>query len=201
MAQNITGESMNWKKRLQYFTLSVVVSYTCTWRRKVVISQEGHHSPCVEIHVDYFGGFSNRYNSFGNGDESLWNCRGILQSHVHDVLEQSGFFLCVGIATMINIFFPVEIAFLFYMEKRITVPIEKLAHLANNYVQLGGENLNSQDFIDACTPYVNDNMEVGNLAKSYVRMITDLEVYMEHLTKVTAEKERIGAELDVATHI
>lgn len=94
-----------------------------------------------------------------------------------------------------------EIAFLFYMEKRITVPIEKLAHLANNYVQLGGENLNSQDFIDACTPYVNDNMEVGNLAKSYVRMITDLDVYMEHLTKVTAEKERIGAELDVATHI
>lgn len=44
-------------------------------------------------------------------------------------------------------------------------------------------------------------MEVGNLAKSYVRMITDLDVYMEHLTKVTAEKERIGAELDVATHI
>lgn len=106
-----------------------------------------------------------------------------------------------NIATTINIFFLVEIAFLIYMEKRVTVPIEKLAHLANNYVQLGGEKLNSKDFIDACTPYVNDRMEVGNLAKSYVRMITDLDEYMEHLTKVTAEKERIGAELDVATHI
>ena len=106
-----------------------------------------------------------------------------------------------NISTTINIFFLVEIAFLIYMERRITVPIEKLAHLANNYVQLGGEKLNSQDFIDACEPYVNDNMEVGNLAKSYVRMIRDLDVYMEHLTKVTAEKERIGAELDVATHI
>lgn len=106
-----------------------------------------------------------------------------------------------NIATTINIFFLVEIAFLLYMEKRITVPIEKLAHLANNYVQLGGEKLNSKDFKDACAPYVNDHMEVGNLAKSYVRMITDLDEYMEHLTKVTAEKERIGAELDVATHI
>lgn len=27
MAQNITGESMNWKKRLQYFILSGVVGF------------------------------------------------------------------------------------------------------------------------------------------------------------------------------
>lgn len=106
-----------------------------------------------------------------------------------------------NIATTITAFFLVEIAFLYYMEKRVTVPIEKLAHLAGHYVQPGGEKLDSKEFIDACTPYVKDRMEVGNLAKSYVRMITDLDEYMEHLTKVTAEKERIGAELDVATHI
>lgn len=109
--------------------------------------------------------------------------------------------ICRDVATTINVFFIVEIAFLFYMERRITVPIEKLAHIANNYVRPGGEKLNSKDFKDACEPYVNDNMEIGNLAKSYVHMVTDLDVYMEHLTKVTAEKERIGAELDVATHI
>ena len=34
-----------------------------------------------------------------------------------------------------------------------------------------------------------------------MKMVSDLETYMENLTKVTAEKERIGAELDVATHI
>lgn len=106
-----------------------------------------------------------------------------------------------NVAVAINIFFLVEIVFLVYVERRITVPIEKLAHLANNYVQLGGEDLNSKDFIDGCAPYVKDQTEVGNLAKSYVRMITDLDDYMEHLTAVTAERERIGAELDVAKHI
>lgn len=31
-------------------------------------------------------------------------------------------------------------------------------------------------------------------------METDINEYIENLTKVTAEKERIGAELDVARH-
>lgn len=105
------------------------------------------------------------------------------------------------ISLTINVFFGVEIAFLIYMERQVTIPIEKLADLANHYVQLGEEKLNSKEFIEACTPYLNDNMEVGNLAKSYVRMISDLDVYMEHLTKATAEKEHMKAELDVATHI
>lgn len=42
---------------------------------------------------------------------------------------------------------------------------------------------------------------MGNLAKSYVSMIRDLDLYMEHLTQATAEKERIEAELNVANHI
>lgn len=107
----------------------------------------------------------------------------------------------VDVAFALNIFMLVEIMFLAYMERKITVPIEKLARLANDYVQVEEGELNSEKFKDACAPYVNDSMEVGYLARSYVRMITDLDVYMEHLTQITAEKERIGAELDVATHI
>lgn len=109
--------------------------------------------------------------------------------------------ICTNVAITINVFFLVEMIFLVYMERRITIPIEKLAHFADNYVTLGDEKLDSEKFIAACEPYVHDNTEIGYLAKSYVRMITDLDVYMENLTKITAEKERIGAELDVATHI
>lgn len=43
--------------------------------------------------------------------------------------------------------------------------------------------------------------EIEDLGQSFNFMIEQLEDYIENLTNVTAEKERIGAELNVATHI
>ena len=48
---------------------------------------------------------------------------------------------------------------------------------------------------------IRSNDEIGDLAKSFNGMAASLKEYIENLTAVTAEKERIGAELDVATHI
>ncbi len=45
------------------------------------------------------------------------------------------------------------------------------------------------------------NDELGSLADRFADMIGSLDVYMNDLQKVTAEKERIGAELSVATQI
>ena len=46
-----------------------------------------------------------------------------------------------------------------------------------------------------------NNNEIGTLAESIKKMEKDIIEYMDNLTKVTAEKERIGAELNVATQI
>lgn len=43
--------------------------------------------------------------------------------------------------------------------------------------------------------------EIGVLAKAVHKMESDIVKYMENLTAVTAEKERIGAELSIATQI
>ena len=43
--------------------------------------------------------------------------------------------------------------------------------------------------------------EIGSLSGEFANMITELEEYMKNLQTVTAEKERIGAELNVATNI
>ena len=48
---------------------------------------------------------------------------------------------------------------------------------------------------------IRSNDEIGDLAVSFNNMAASLKQHIEHLTAVTAEKERIGAELDVATHI
>lgn len=48
---------------------------------------------------------------------------------------------------------------------------------------------------------VRANNELGDLASSVNKMAVSLDNYINDLTRMTAEKERIGAELDVATHI
>lgn len=48
---------------------------------------------------------------------------------------------------------------------------------------------------------VRSNDEIGDLANNFNHMAESLQTYIRDLTTMTAEKERIGAELDVATHI
>ena len=48
---------------------------------------------------------------------------------------------------------------------------------------------------------VHDNDEIGDLAGSFNTMAASLKDYIKNLAAVTAEKERIGAELNIATQI
>ena len=48
---------------------------------------------------------------------------------------------------------------------------------------------------------IHDNDEIGDLAKSFNYMALSLKDYIRDLAVVTAEKERIGAELNIATQI
>ncbi|MDO4982776.1 MAG: SpoIIE family protein phosphatase [Eubacteriales bacterium] len=77
------------------------------------------------------------------------------------------------------------------LAKNITAPIEALAAGAN---EIGGGN------IDYVIPDLGQD-EIGALANTFNGMTKRLHEYIDNLTTVTAEKERIGAELDVATHI
>ena len=49
--------------------------------------------------------------------------------------------------------------------------------------------------------HCGDYDEIGSLGEKFSLMITELDHYMDNLQKVTAEKERIGAELSIATQI
>ena len=63
----------------------------------------------------------------------------------------------------------------------------------------------AQDKLPAISQEILDNRgqedELGSLAGRFAGMITELDEYMLNLQQVTAEKERIGAELSVATQI
>ncbi len=104
-------------------------------------------------------------------------------------------------ALTLNVVMLVELAFLIYMEKRITVPVQRLAKIADSYVRTDAEKLDSQRFIGECGHFADYRMEVGDLARSYIKMVSDLDIYMDNLKTVTAEKERMDAELNVAAQI
>ncbi len=101
----------------------------------------------------------------------------------------------------LNFYFALSMGFMWFTEKRISRPVEHLAEIAENYYVEHSGDEDRKKFIDECAEYTSDDSEVGNLARSYVSMVEDLETYITNLKSVTAEKERINAELTLASDI
>jgi hypothetical protein len=99
------------------------------------------------------------------------------------------------------LFFLIAIVFLRYSERNFTVPIETISNLSANYVSGDREKKNSAYVVAECEKFSDLKGEAGVLARAFKTMTLDLDGYIENLTKVTAEKERIDAELNVATQI
>lgn len=98
------------------------------------------------------------------------------------------------IIVFIIIFILVQIVSFFVVKRtanKITVPIRDLKY---DVEEISGGNL---DYIAR----VESNDEIGDLANAFNNMTLSIKNYINDLTKLTAEKERIGAELNVATHI
>ena len=78
-------------------------------------------------------------------------------------------------------------------------PINKLSEATMNFVNDQDETHEGSSQISKLNIRTGDEIEA--LSDSIKQMEQDIYSYINHLTEVTAEKERIGAELDVATHI
>lgn len=95
------------------------------------------------------------------------------------------------IAFIIIIFLSV---FYLLIKNRIILPISKISKAASKMVTyLQEDTLFSID--------IHTGDEIEELANSFNRMNEEVRDYMKKLASVTAEKERIGAELNVATQI
>ena len=79
----------------------------------------------------------------------------------------------------------------YFISRTISKPIIKLTDTVKN---TGEGDFDKKSDIDS-------RDEIGDLARGFNKMQDDLKLYTENLKTVTAEKERIGAELNVATQI
>lgn len=88
----------------------------------------------------------------------------------------------------------------FIVHKILVGPINLLASAANSYIS-DKETIKSGECSAIDLLKIKTGDEIEHLADSIKQMELDIDHYIENLTKVTAEKERIGAELSVATNI
>ena len=88
---------------------------------------------------------------------------------------------------------------LFLVNKFLIKPINVLSDAAGAFVSERQEAKSGRSQIALLSIQTGD--EIEQLSESVKKMETDLNTYIEELTAITSEKERIGAELDIATHI
>ncbi len=83
-----------------------------------------------------------------------------------------------------------------HISRIVVKPINKEQKILEQY---------ERDKDSAAASRMLDTIRTGNelerMANSFSSMVTELDRYMDDIQKMTAEKERIGAELDVATRI
>ena len=103
-------------------------------------------------------------------------------------------FLIIVIAAIILVVLAAILMCYFFVKKKIVNPINKIRDTSKRMV----ENLENEESIDVS---VKTGNEIEELFDSFKEMYSDVKDYINRLGAVTAEKERIGAELDVAKHI
>lgn len=85
------------------------------------------------------------------------------------------------------------LAYIFFVGRVVTKPIGKLASFTKDITETG-------TFKDQRITLKTGD-EIEQLGNSFNFMLDKLESYIANLSKITAEKERIGAELDIAKNI
>ena len=103
------------------------------------------------------------------------------------------FLIVVIVAIMLVVLVAILLCF-FFVKRKIVNPINQIRNASKSMV----ENLESEEAIQVS---VKTGNEIEELFDSFKQMYSDVKDYIGKLSTLTAEKERIGAELDVAKHI
>lgn len=88
----------------------------------------------------------------------------------------------------------------FWLKKRVVNPLQRLKDTAGSFVE-SSRHAETPDDLVVTDPDIHTEDEMEALSNSITEMFADMKHYMSDLVNVTKEKERIGAELNVATQI
>ena len=114
-----------------------------------------------------------------------------------DIVRSTIRFTVFMVCLCIVIIFAAGILISKRIKRRISRPIEQLTEATHRFAD-GEDGYEEENIVELDIHTGDEIEELYHATKSMQKSIID---YMENLTRVTAEKERIGAELKVATQI
>ena len=106
--------------------------------------------------------------------------------------------LCV---IMLVVAITILMLFILVVDKSIIAPINKLSNAARTFVDNMGKDEDDKNESVFADLNIKSKDEIENLYHSVQFMEKELHEYIDNLSRVTAEKERIGTELSIATQI
>ena len=109
--------------------------------------------------------------------------------------EQIHQFFVLTVCIILIVLLISVLAYYYYIRRILILPLGRLHQAAISLVDNKAEHLSSFN-VD-----IRTGDEVQELADSFTYMVGELNEYIDNLSRITSEKERIGAELDVARHI
>ncbi|MBR5420194.1 MAG: PP2C family protein-serine/threonine phosphatase [Lachnospiraceae bacterium] len=149
-------------------------------------------------------GFDSEDNEYGyvytyyypltiNGKKLGLICADISVAYVNSailsaVLRQSAVLVLIVLCSVIGLYMIIR--------KHLIVRLSQLEHNVASY-----SDDKDQKVAEKIREQIRSTDEIDSLSTEFADMIDELEDYMTNLQTVTAEKERIGAELDVAKNI
>lgn len=97
------------------------------------------------------------------------------------------------------IFFIPSLLVLWYVEKKVVNPIVSFSAI-EKFIKKGNK-IESDELINIYSYFLDDETEIGNLARSYTHLIEYANEYIEDIQIIESEKKRIEAELEIAERI
>lgn len=108
-------------------------------------------------------------------------------------------FYASGIAMNISLW--LSLAFLYYMERTVTQPVEQMSEIAKVFGDQTEIDEKITTIVKRCQKYLYFTSEVGDLARSFKTMSNELDTYVKNLTIVAADQQKTHTELSIATAI
>jgi HAMP domain-containing protein len=134
-------------------------------------------------------------DSYGNGVCVV--AMDVSMDQIHENMRSYLITVALGTLVLLVVFLWV---FITIMNRSVISPIKRIAESANHFVQQSYETEDPSQ-LSFREISVNTNDEIELLVTSLNHMTSEIKDYMINLATMSAEKERIGAELDVANQI
>ncbi len=155
---------------------------------------------------NYFYSYSEKFGPHTTAAVPIYDSKGEIVAMLSvekamSTLQQArGHYVFIVLAVTLTVVAFCSVIYILYTYRVMIKPVLKITNEAKNFVERESSSNGSVDTENFLSQIRNKD-EIGILAQAIVRMESDISNYIANLTAVTAEKERIGTELNIATKI